>query len=401
MPAAASARRHPGRRGDPPRRGYPRGVADRRSLRALNRATLARQGLIERMTGPVAAVVGRLAGLQAQHANAPYVALWSRRDGQTIPDLEAALADRSVVKATLMRSTLHLVAADDYPALDAASAVARVANWRATTDRVGADPVALHAALLAFCVEPRSVAEMEAHLEVVAPGRFDGPGLTTGVRNTAFRVASAAGGLVHVPPSGSWRSHDRPRYIDARRWLEGAIWPDAHDATVTALVRYLGAYGPASLADVGKWLGQPRITVLRTAVTALGDRIVRYVGDDGRDLVDLAGLPVPDGETEAPARFLSRWDSVLIAYEGRDRILPVAHRAAVIKKNGDFLPTFLVDGFVAGLWSVAVSDGVASLRLAPFGRVPAAVRASLEAEGERLIRYVEAEATSHRVEWVA
>jgi hypothetical protein len=297
-----------------------------------------------------------------------------------------------------MRSTLHLVAADDYPALDAASAVGRVANWRATTDRVGVDPAALHAALLEFCAEPRSVAEIGAHLEDVAPGRFDGPGLTAGVRNTAFRVASAAGGLVHVPPSGSWRSHERPRYIDARRWLEGARWPDADDATVTALVRYLGAYGPASLADAGKWLGQPRITVLRTAVATLGDRIVRYV-EVGRDLVDLAGLPVPDGETEAPVRFLSRWDSVLIAYESRDRILPATHRAAVIKKNGDFLPTFLVDGFVAGLWSVAVSDGVASLRLAPFAPVPAAAREGLEAEGERLIRYVEAEATSHRVEW--
>lgn len=374
-------------------------MGERIDLRRLNRATLARQGLLERATGTVADVVAHLAGLQAQHANAPYVALWSRREGQTIGALEAALADRSVVKATLMRSTLHLVAADDYPAFDAASAVARVANWRATTDRIGVDPAALHAALLRFCAEPRSVAEMEAHLEDVAPGRFDGPGLTAGVRNTAFRVASAAGKLVHVPPSGSWRSHERPRYVDARRWLEGATWPDADHATVTALVRYLGAYGPASLADAGKWLGQPRITVLRTAVATLGDRIVRYVGEDGRDLVDLAGLPVPDGETEAPTRFLSRWDSVLIAYERRDRILPATHRAAVIRKNGDFLPTFLVDGFVAGLWSVAVSDGVASLRLAPFAPVPAAAREGLEAEGERLIRYVEAEATSHRVEW--
>lgn len=381
-------------------------MTDRRSLRALNRATLARQGLIERMTGPVADVVGRLAGLQAQHANAPYVALWSRRDGQTIADLEAALADRSVVKATVMRSTLHLVAAADFAALDTAAAQGRVAVWQASARRAGVDLAELHAAILAFCAEPRSVAEIEEHLATSAPS-LARAGVPEGVRNGAFRMASGSGGLVHAPPSGRWREHGKPRYVTARVWLGDAAAPGAvgDDVALTiALERYLAAYGPASLQDVGKWLGQPRIPRLRAAATALGERIVHLTGDDDRDLVDLADLPAeasPDPDMPVPARFLSRWDSVLIGYDVRDRILPAAHRAAVIKKNGDFLPTFLVDGLVAGLWSVTVAGDEAVLTLAPFATVPRADRRTLEDEGERLVRYVEAEASRHAVRWAA
>ena len=376
---------------------------DRRiSRRGLTRATLARQGLIERFRGPVADVVGRLAGLQAQHANAPYVALWARRHDQTIADLEAALDDRTVVKATLMRSTLHLVAAGDFSALDAAAAAGRMALWWPSARRTGVDLADLHAALLAYCARPRTVAEIEAHLASIAP-TLAGPALPAGVRNTAFRMASAAGGLVHVPPSGRWREHGKPSYLDARAWLgDAGTTSEPERALTTAIERYLTAYGPASLGDIGKWVGQPRITVLRNALASLGDRIVRSIGDDGRDLVDLAGLPPhasPDAETTVPARFLSRWDSVLIAYDVRDRILPDAYRAAVIKKNGDFLPTFLVDGLVAGLWSVEVAAGEAVLTLTPFAAVPRTERRMLEEEGERLVRYVEAEASRHAVRW--
>lgn len=367
------------------------------SLRALNRATLARQGLLDRHPGSVADVVGRLAGLQAQHANAPYVALWSRRADHTIEALEGALTSKSVVKATVMRSTLHLVAAADYPAYDAATAGARVASWRATARRARVDLEELHERLLRYCREPRSVVEIAAWIDRTVPGL--GSAAPAGVRNIGFRAAAAAGGLVHVPPSGLWRSHDKPRYVAADRWLRTskAVPPD--DAVRVAVERYLAAYGPASIADIAKWLGQPRITVVRTAVEALGDRVVRSKGDDGRDLVDLEGLPLPDADLAAPPRFLARWDSVLIAYDGRARIIADRHRTAVIKANGDFLPTFLVDGFVAGLWSIDVSKGAAVLRLEPFGRVPTADRTGLEDEGQRLVRYHEPDADRHEVRW--
>lgn len=372
-------------------------MADTRSLRELNRATLARQGLLERQTGSVAQVVGRLAGLQAQHANAPYVALWSRRADQTIADLEAALRERSVVKATVMRSTLHLVAADDYPAFDAASSEARLANWRATARRAGVDLDDLHAGLLSFCHGPRTVTEIEAWIGRAAPG-IDSAA-PAGVRNTGFRAASAGGGLVHVPPSGLWQSHDRPRYVDARVWLGDPAAPSADEALGTAISRYLAAYGPASVADIAKWLGQPRLPRVRAALAGLSDRIVHSRGDDGRDLVDLEGRPTPGADHLARPRFLSRWDSVLIAYAVRDRILPDAYRAAVVKKNGDFLPAFLVDGFVAGLWSIEVARDRAVLRLEPFATSSTADRRELEEEGERLVRYHEPEAERHEVAW--
>jgi hypothetical protein len=236
-------------------------VPDRRSLRELNRATLARQGLLDRHRGSVAEVIGRLAGLQAQHANPPYIALWSRRTRQTIRALEAALADRSVVKATLMRTTLHLVAAADYPAFDVASAESRVALWRPTARRTGVDFEGVHDRLLTFCATPRSVADIEAWLDDVAPGIARAA--PAGVRNVGFRAASAGGGLVHVPPSGSWRSHDKPRYVAARVWLADYERPSPDDALATTTERYLAAYGPASIADVGKWLGQPRLLASR------------------------------------------------------------------------------------------------------------------------------------------
>ena len=139
--------------------------------------------------------------------------------------------------------------------------------------------------------------------------------------------------------------------------------------------------------------------MLRATIERLGDRLRSRLGDDGRDLLDLADASVPREDRVAPVRFLSRWDSVLISYDQRERILPDAHRAAVAKKNGDILPTFLVDGFVAGLWSVTRAKGAATLELTPFGRVGAADRRALEEEGERLVRFVDADASSHEVRW--
>ena len=135
------------------------------------------------------------------------------------------------------------------------------------------------------------------------------------------------------------------------------------------------------------------------AIEGLGDRLRRLRAEDGRELLDLADATIPTEDRPAPPRFLSRWDSVLISYDARDRILPPVHRDAVIKKNGDFLPTFLVDGVVAGLWSVTAAKGTATLRLEPFGPIAAADRRGLEAEGERLLAFVEPIARDRAVTW--
>lgn len=373
-------------------------MSDRLSPQQLNRATLQRQGLLERFGGTVSEVIGGLAGLQAQHANSPYVALWSRRKGQTIGELEQSLTSRNVVKATLMRSTLHLVDGAGFHAYDVAAAGARVANWAPSARKAGLDLLEVNQELLAYCSEPRTVADIEEHLADLYSGKLT-EAAPAGVRNTAFRMASAAGGLVHVPPSGLWKSHGKPSYVAADRWLAGADRPSPLEALALVIRRFLGAYGPASVVDMMKFAGLRKVTEVRAALAALGDDVVRYSGPTD-EAVDLASLEVPPADAPAPARFLSRWDSVLIAYDNRDRILPPDYKAAVIKKNGDFLPTFLVDGLVAGLWAVESGASRAVLRLEPFRRLPADTKKELEAEGEALVRYVEPEAVGWTIEWV-
>jgi hypothetical protein len=196
-----------------------------------------------------------------------------------------------------------------------------------------------------------------------------------------------------------WRSHDKPRSIAARSWLRRPKALDPEDARRIAVERYLTAYGPASIADIGKWLGDPRLPRIKSAVASMGGAIVRSKGDDGRDLIDLTDLPLPPEDTAAPPRFLSRWDSVLIGYDVRERILPKRYVAAVAKANGDFLPTFLVDGFVAGLWSIETATGEAVLRLEAFAKLSRDERRGLEGEGERLVRFHEPEAARHHVAW--
>jgi len=370
------------------------------TARQLNRTTLLRQALLERTGEGAATAVGRLAGLQAQYPNSPYIALWSRVTGFRIADLERALDDRSVVKATVMRGTLHLVASADYPAFSVASSVARIGNWRPSADRVGIRTEDLHRRLLGFAAEPRTILEMEADLETVVPDSALAGKVPTGVRHVTFRMAEAHGWLVHVPPSGRWESFAKPRYLDASVWLPDAVRPTPDDALRLAVERYLPAYGPASAADIGKWVGQPRLPRVRAALDALGDRVRRYRGPDGRELVDLDGLPLATGDEPAPVRFLARWDSVLIGYDRRERILPDAIATDVIRQaQGDFLPSFTVDGYVAGTWAVAAADGLRIAKLSPSVPLASAARNEVTEEAARLVRFLAPDDRPGEVRW--
>jgi hypothetical protein len=369
--------------------------------RVLNRTTLLRQSLLERTDASLAVAIGRLAGIQAQHSNASHVALWSRVAGFESSKLERALERRTVVKATTIRSTLHLVAARDYPAFDVASSVGRVEVWAATVRRAGVDVPAIHRKLLQYADEPRSVDEMEAFVAQLAPGARLVSHAPGGLTRAAFRIVSANGGLVHAPPSGFWGEHRAPRYVAARTWLRSAAWPTREAALQVLLRRYLGAYGPASLADFGRWSGDRKLPRLRKALEGLGVEIVRLRAADGRELVDLADAPTATGDEPAPARFLARWDSVVIGYDDRSRILPSALSAAVIKKNADILATFLVDGSIAGTWTSETVKGEGVLRMSPLVKVSKRDRRALEDEGERLVRFVERDAARHEVVWEA
>ena len=200
--------------------------------------------------------------------------------------------------------------------------------------------------------------------------------------------------FVHVPGDAPWAFGRRPSLVVAGSWLpssgNGTAWslPDESSATVALLQRYLAAFGPATMADISQWSGLP-VAALRPAVATIDD-IVRYRDERGRTIIDLPGLTIPDAAVPAPVRFLPMWDSTLLAHADRRRIISDIHRKVVIAANGDTLPTFLVDGRVAGLWWAARDDaGRTRIELDPFGRLSRSTHRELEGEAERLAAFLE------------
>jgi hypothetical protein len=341
------------------------------TLRELNRATLARQLLLERRRLSVPKAIERLAGLQAQWPPSPYVALWSRLEGFERERLTQALLRRQVVKATLMRITLHLVSAGDYVLLAGALRTPWVAQLTRRMERMGlgVDVPALAEQALALMADgPRSRSEV---LEAFGSSGQQQPWFV-------WTLVQAELGLVRAPESATWRRTLAPvNYVPARTWLGRG--PDTGPRALVHLVRrYLSAFGPASRADLSRWSGLP-ISALRPALEEL-EPLRRFRDEGGRELVDLPRLALPSGDTPAPVRFLPRWDSVLVAYDVRERLLPEAYRKAVIQRNGDVLPTFLLDGFAAGTWSEEGGRVVVE----PFELVPSRLRAELDAEARAL-----------------
>jgi len=327
--------------------------------RHLNRATLARQLLLARERLPVVEAVRRLAALQAQEPASPYLALWNRIEGFDPAELDAAFSSFAVVKASLLRITLHAVAAEDRgsfhdsmrPTLRAAGL--GDARFR-STGLSAADADALVPLVVEFARRPRSRSEIEALLaeRIGAPAE---PGLWRALRMIAP--------LVHAPTSAPWSFGRLPSYVAAPEPAPPepapvtAAAPADRAASLQRLVlRYLAAFGPATRRDFAQFalLRQPEVG---PAFESLGDALVTLKGPGGATLHDLPGAPLPDPDAPAPPRLLAMWDSALLAYADRSRIIPPDYRAHVIRRNGDVLPTLLVDGFVAGVWR-PVAGGV-------------------------------------------
>ncbi|MDQ2854381.1 MAG: winged helix DNA-binding domain-containing protein [Chloroflexota bacterium] len=362
------------------------------TLRQLNRATLARQGLLAPLgPAPVARQVERLGALQSQHPDWPPFALQTRLAEASKPvDLGRARARKSVVRAPLMRMTVHLVSADDFWPLSTLTHPFRASQFRAifkldpVSSPLGRRITAAHGAVLAVMHEtPLAIREIEAILagELV--------GVTIPPNRALWRHFSSAVPLIQVPYAGE--TYGRARYVPARSWLPGPSSQDMDPERAAAQLaaRYLAAFGPANGDDLGAYVGRGRDPRRwRTALAALGEQLVVLRSEDGRELVDLAQAPRPPEDTDAPPRLLARWDSLLLAYGTRDRsrVLPPEHQASVITRNADVLPTFLVDGFVAGTWLPRMSvDGAPDVELRPFGRLSTADRRALEAEAWRLL----------------
>jgi len=335
------------------------------TLRELNRALLERQMLLvpQRLTVPRA--IERLCALQAQYAPSPYIALWSRVTGFRKEQLTRALEDRKAVKSTLFRITLHITSARDYPYYAAAwLPAAREMTPRVTPERMAELSRKVHAA----------AQKQITHEQLEAIAAEDMGGL--------WRTRTLAP-LLHVPPAGTWGFHGRPELLVLEAWL-GVELPTREEGAKRLVRSYLASFGPATRQDLLRFAGV-RVGDLRPGLEQLELRSFR--DERGRELLDVSGAPLPDGDTQVPVRFLPKWDSSLLAYAPpeRTRILPEKFRSTVIRKNGDVLPTVLVDGFVAATWKV---DRKRGLEVEPLQRLTRAKLAEIYAEGERLVEFV-------------
>lgn len=384
------------------------------TTRDLNRATLARQGLLEPLRGPAADAVRRVGSVQAQHPEWPPVALAGRATAARTANLAGALSDRSVVRSSLMRLTIHVVHAEDLWPMFTVVQPLRLNQWRLL---LKADPIdsalgkrmkAAHATAIAALREaPRSSLELDRLMAAEI-----GPAATATTRpawrqpqsqvvvRAAWRHFAAFVPLVHVPWEGE--GYGRSQYLLAEDWLgpDGAV-PDEVAARVHVARRYFSAFGPATVEDLVAYVGRGKggIGIWRDAVAAIGGELVALRGDDGRTLYDIADGPRPGGDAPAPPRLLARWDSLLLSHatKRRQRVIADQHRAAVFTRNADVLPTFLLDGFVAGTWELARTDGQATIAIRPFARLSKADGTALEEEADRVLSLVAPNAADRSV----
>ena len=378
-------------------------TADVLDDRALNRATLARQLLLDRVAMPAAAAIEHLVGLQAQAPDAPYVGLWTRLAGFRVGELARLVTGRRAVRAPLMRATLHLVTARDCRALRplVQSVLARAFGVQAfARNLAGVDLHEVRTAGRALLTErPRTRAELGPLLAERWPER-DSVSL-------AYAVTYLEP-LVQVPPRGVWGEAGPAAWAPAEHWLAGAadepagavnepIGPDGHAgpgwpaepaaALDELVVRYLRSFGPASVRDVQLWSG---LTRLREVTDRLGDRLREFRAADGRTLVDLPEAPRPDRDAPAPVRFLPEYDNLLLSHADRRRVITDGRRPPLFPGNGGRYGTLLVDGRHAAHWSVTrTGDGAAAtLVVEPPAALRPPEREAVEAEGAALLAFV-------------
>jgi len=334
------------------------------TLRQLNRATLARQLLLERRKLSPTAVIERLVGMQAQWPQAPYVGIWTRTTGFRREALERQLAAGAVIKGTVMRQTLHLVTPRDYALIRAAMSETNFPWETALAKRLAPSMRELAAA------GPVTNADALAHIEREH-------GLKGIDARRAWRAARQCAHLLHHHETALWRGRPEGRFVALDE-------PDGHvpvEARSEMLRRYLAAFGPATVRDMVAW-SMMHVPEIKAALALLELR--RFRDENGRELLDVPRAPLPDAEAPAPVRFLPKWDNLLLAFADRTRVLPDQYRKTVIGKNGDVAQTFLVDGLVAGTWKFVKGR----VELEPFAPLSRAAQRELEDEAGRLGAFV-------------
>ncbi len=358
------------------------------SSRALNRALLARQGLLERSRVPADEMVERLVGMQAQVPENPYVALWSRIDGFRPEELSGLIAERALVRAGLMRSTLHLVSARDclaihpitLPVLSRTFASPHAAGMNgADVDEVVA------AGLDLLAQEPRTRGQLAAELVERWPAAEP--------LALAYAITLNAP-LVQTPPRGLWRQTGQATWAPAEHWLGAELDPEPD---VEALVlRYLAAFGPASVADIRSWCG---VTGLREVVARLRPELSSFRDENGKELLDVPDGVFADPDTPAPVRFLPEYDNLLLSHADRSRVLR-GLGPGLPYPTGKWIGQLLLDGFFRSYWEITEENGVATLTIDRFTLTPADAPAAIEeieAEGACLLAFVAPDAADRRV----
>lgn len=349
-------------------------MSDVLSRRGLNRATLARQLLLARADRPVLSTVEHLGGLQAQQPFSPYYQLWSRLRGFVPSALAGLLLDRTVVRIAAQRGTIHLLSGPDALALRPWIQPIYVADLRVNTEHAKAlagidvDAVA-EAARALLDDEPRTMAELGALLAPSWPGVAP-----THLAHAARNLLA----LVQVPPRAVWGQSGQTRLTTVERWLGRPL--DPAPSPEAFVRRYLGAFGPASVADLQTWCG---LTRLRPVVDALRPELVVFRDEAGRELFDLPDAPRPPADTPAPVRFLPDFDNLLRSHADRTRVIDDVTRKRLNRRNGVVPHALLVDGEVAGWWRL--DGGV--LAVTPYRPLSAAETSEVEAEGRELLAF--------------
>ncbi len=359
------------------------------SLRALGRATLARQMMLERAAVTPLTAIERLVGMQAQLPRAPYVALWSRLAGFRREALTELIMARDVVRATLMRATIHLVTVPDFLALRGLMQPMLTANARsAATSRGGKiDPQpAIARARAHFSAGSSSI---EALRQVF---RDEGADPDRAWAMT-YHVHTDLP-LVRVPDGSTWGHAGVAPFMPAEDWL-GQPVPATGDIE-PILLRYIGAYGPASVADAQAWSG---LRNLKTTFERLRPHFVVFRDPDGRELFDLPDAPRPEPETPAPVRFLPDYDNIFLGLADRMRFIRPEQWDAI--KTGNFVGVrpFMADGVIAGTWWTTRTKDAARLTVRPFATPDGDLRAALEAEAEGVLRFLEEDAATLAVDF--
>lgn len=333
--------------------------------RELNRALLARQLLLERATLPVGRALERVAGIQAQDVIPPFIGLWTRVAGFERADLTRALHRRTVVRATVMRGTIHMVTARDYASFGPGTLpmVQRLYRSYLRDRQPVRDVKRLATRALAYANEPRTGAEMRDHL---------------GGEDAWWRIRREAL-FVNPPGDDPWSFSRRRRFVAATSWLERPL-ADVEAGRDHLVRRYLAAFGPATAADVSAWSGLPAAE-LGPSLERL--RLRRFRDERGRLLLDAPRAPLPDPRTPAPPRLLPLFDNTILSHADRTRVISDEHRRIVIR-GGMVDAAFLVDGFVAGVWRLR--NG--SFELEPFGRLSRRVERALRREGAAVEEFV-------------